>query len=197
MKVYQINLTKVITRTRSIILDPKSEWSAIAEKEQSKKELYINYALPLIGISSLFTFVGVLVNHQSLTNALLQMLIVFLSLSGGLYIAASIIKELAPNFNGSKNENRNFMLVIYAASIFCIFHSAANMFSTFSFFRQLFILIELYFIRLLWLGSSPLLQIPNSKKAGFTLIAAIIILIIPLILERMLSILLNVSIVSI
>ncbi|MFA8432954.1 MAG: YIP1 family protein [Marinifilaceae bacterium] len=197
MKIHSINLTHVFHRTRSIILNPKAEWDIIAQKEQNKKELYLNYALPLISICSLLAFSGILINYSDLTHALSQMLIVFLSLSGGLFLAATIIKELAPNFNGSKNENRNFMLVIYAASIFCIFHSAANMFSLFSFFRQLFLLVELYFIRLFWLGISPLLQMPENKKAGFTLISALIILIIPLILERMLSILFNVPIVSI
>jgi len=197
MNIRYQDLSLTLKKTKNILISPHQYWLELANIEEQKKDLYIHYALPLIGMCSLFVFVGTLVNFQNITHAFTQMISTFISLTAGIYLSTLIIKLMAPSFQASSNENRNFMLVIYSTSIFCIFHSIANTFSYFSFYRQLFILFELYFVRLLWLGATPILHIPEKKKAGFTLISGLIILSIPMILEKLLSYILQIPIISI
>lgn len=177
------------TRFINLIIRTKKEWELIAQEEKSTKSLFISFAIPIILFCSAFAFTGAYIHSKNLTTGIAQFFVSFLSLNLGLYSAAKIIILLSPNFQLQIKAETIFKLVIYSGIVFCLFHGLSKLFNSYSFLNQICLLCELYFIRVLWLGTSPLLPIAENKKPGFTIMASLLILVLPLIFERMFSIL--------
>lgn len=176
-------------RTRNLLLTPKREWERIAPEDSSTKELFRNFAFPVMAICALIASGGNYIHNKEILVAVSKFFVDFLAFNLGLYSAAKLIILLSPNFQISIKPELIFKLVIYSASAFCIFHGIAQLFGSASFLNQICLLLELYFIRILWLGTSSILPIANSKRPGFTVMASLLILVLPLIFERLFSIL--------
>ncbi|NOU61036.1 hypothetical protein [Marinifilum caeruleilacunae] len=176
-------------RTRNLLLTPKREWERIAPESSTTKELFRNFAFPVIAICAIIAAGGTYIHTKEVWVSVAKFFVDFLALNLGLFCAAKLIVLLSPNFQLSIKAEVVFKLVIYSASVFCIFHGIAQLFSPFSFLNQICLLLELYFIRILWLGTSSILPIANNKRPGFTVMASLLILVLPLIFERLFSIL--------
>ncbi len=189
MKYNSKSVLNSLFRTRNLALTPKREWERIATENSSTKELFRNFSFPVIALCAIIAAGGTYIHTKDVLIAGSKLFVDFLALNLGLYCAAKLIVLLTPNFQLQINENVIFKLVIYSASIFCVFHGLAQLFTPFSFLNQICLLLELYFIRILWLGTASILPIANNKRPGFTVMASLLILVLPLIFERMFSIL--------
>lgn len=182
------NTMHSFTRWLNLLIRPVKEWEIIAQETNSVKAIFAHFAFPIITFCSLLSFAGVFIHTNNIGNAISQLAVSFISLILGFYIAGKMIMLLAPNFQLKIKYKTIYQLIIYAGSVFCLFHGMAKLFSTHSFLNQICLVFELYFIRVLWLGISPLLPISENKKPGFTIMASLLILILPIIFERMFSI---------
>jgi hypothetical protein len=188
MKFQAKNIKYSLSRWLSLLLDPKKEWETIAQEVNTVKSIFINFAFPIIAICSLLSFTGSLIHTGSLRISISQLAVSFLSLYLAFFAAGKMIKLLAPNFRLEIKYLTIYQLIIYSGSIFCLFHGLAKLFTSDSLLNQISLVFELYFIRVLWLGLSPLLTISENKKPGFIITASLLILVLPLIFERMFSI---------
>lgn len=175
-------------RLAKLLHNPKMEWNTIAQENSSIKTLFLSFAIPVIAVCAIVSCFGVLIHTKSIGISLSQLFVSFLSLNVGLFCAAKIILLLAPNFQLKIAPRIIFQLIIYSGAVFCLFHGIAKLFSPYSFLNQISLLFELYFIRILWIGTKPLLPIAENKKPGFTIMASLFILVLPLLFERMFSI---------
>ncbi|HLW08510.1 MAG TPA: hypothetical protein VKY45_13215 [Marinilabiliaceae bacterium] len=76
-----------------LLIQPAKEWASIKSEDKSFNEVLSDFALPLMGLSTVATFVGFVINHQGF-NAELSMkhaTLVFVSLFGGLYLVFFIM----------------------------------------------------------------------------------------------------------
>lgn len=176
------------TRWFNLLIEPKKEWEIIAQETSTVKSIFIRFAFPVITFCSLLSFAGVFIHTDNINTAISQLAVSFISLNLGFYIAGKMIMLLAPNFQLKIKYETIYQLIIYGGSIFCLFHCMAKLFSTHSFLNQICLVFELYFIRVLWLGISSLLSISENKRPGFTIMASLLILVLPIIFERMFSI---------
>ncbi len=188
MKFQAKNIKNSFSRWLNLLLDPKKEWEIIAQEVNTVKSIFINFAFPIIAICSLLSFTGSLIHTGSLRISISQLAVSFLSLYLAFFAAGKMIKLLAPNFILEIKYVTIYQLIIYSGSIFCLFHGLAKLFTSDSLLNQISLVFELYFIRVLWLGLSPLLTISENKKPGFIITASLLILVLPLIFERMFSI---------
>jgi len=188
MNIHSKNIKHFLSKWLKLIIDPKKEWDLIAQETNTVKSLFISFAFPVISVCSLLSFAGGFIYTGSLSVGISQLVVSFLSLHLAFFTAGKLIKLLAPNFQLDIKSKTIYQLIIYSGSIFCLFHGLAKLFPTYSFLNQICLVLELYFIRILWLGISPLLPIPENKKPSFTIMASLLILILPLIFERMFSI---------
>ena len=189
MKYRSQTIIHSFSRLLNLFIIPKKEWNAIAQEETSVKSLFLYFAIPLIAACSIISFFGVLIHTKSIGVSISQLFVSFFSLIVGLFFAAKIIILLAPNFQLTIKPYIIFQLIIYSGAAFCVFHGIAKLFSPYSFLNQICLLCELYFIRILWIGTTPLLPIAENKKPGFTIMASLLVLVLPLIFDRMFSIL--------
>lgn len=188
MNIHPKNIKYFLSRWLKLLIDPKKEWNLITQEVDTAKSIFISFAFPVIAICSLLSFAGGFIYTGSLSIGISQLAVSFLSLHLAFFVAGKLIKLLAPNFQLEIKYETIYQLIIYSGSIFCLFHCLAKLFPTYSFLNQICLVFELYFIRILWLGISPLLPISENKKPGFTIMASLLILVLPLIFERMFSI---------
>ncbi|RUT78518.1 hypothetical protein [Ancylomarina longa] len=189
MKQTLSNLLNTIIHLQNLLFTPQKEWERIAAENLGIKQIFLKFTFPLITICSLISFTGVLIRQQGIGIGVSMFFVSLFSLLAGIYTSAKFIEWLLPNFQLQIQSEIIFQLVIYSASIFCLFHGASKLFATYSFLRQICLLTELYFIRVLWIGTGSLLSIPNNKRPGFTIMSSILVIVLPLIFERMFSIL--------
>jgi len=186
-----MRIFSVLTLFVNLLTDPVKAWEKRSSKEVSVRNLFLNFVLWFVFWCALFVFFGVWIQMGKIHFAILQFLIVFVSLALGLFLAGKLMVLLAPNFMPQVNVNRVFQWVVYSATAFAFCHGLAQLFSPYSFLNQLCLLLELYFIRLLWIGVKQMLPVPENKRIGFVFLAGIFILVFPLICERILSVLLK------
>jgi hypothetical protein len=182
------NILNSFSRWFNLLVSPEIEWSVIAKESKRVQSIFITFLFPITIVCSLITFAGFLIHNQSISNSIARFFVSFLSLNLGFYASGKMIKLLAPNFQLQVKMETIYPLIIYSGAIFCLFHSLAKLFTPNSFLEQFSLVFQLYFIRVLWLGISPMLPISKNKKSGFTIMASLLILILPLVFERMFSI---------
>lgn len=188
MAFHSKNILNSFSRWFNLLISPAREWAVIAKESNPVPSIFITFSFPVTAICSLISFCGALLHTGSFSIGIAQFFISFLSLNIGFYTSGKMIKLLAPNFQLQIQSETIYPLIIYSGAIFCLFHSLAKLFTPYSFLNQISLVFELYFIRVLWLGISPLLPISKNKKSGFTIMASLLILILPLLFERMFSI---------
>jgi len=184
-----MRIFSVLTRFVNLLTDPVKAWKKRSLQEESVRDLFLNFVLWFVFWCALFVFFGVWIQMGNIQLAIMQFLIVFVSLALGLFFAGKLMVLMAPNFMPKVNANRIFQWVVYSATVFAFCHGLAQLFSPYSFLNQLCLLMELYFIRLLWIGVKQMLPVHDNKRIGFVFLAGIFILVLPLISERILSVL--------
>ena len=189
MKFHIKNILTSFIRFFNLIRNPHVEWQKIKEETIRIPDLLGYFLLPILTISSLLVFAGINIHDRNLGVSIAHFFITFISLFLGLYSASRIIELLAPNFQ-IKNTRKDFIILIFlSGSVLCIFHGISKLFTPFSLLNQLSLIMELYFIRVLWVGSKYTLNMSNAKQSGFIIIASILCLVLPFIFERMFSVL--------
>ena len=168
----------------NLIIDPVKTWEKQSSNDKTIRELFYRYLLVIIFCSSLFVFIGVIIQTESLSQAIAQFVIVFISLLLGIYFSAKLLVITAPNFINEVCVRQIFKWTIYSASVFVLFHGLAQLFTPYSFLNQICLLMELYFIRLLWLGHKQMRAVSDNKRLGYISLAGLFILVFPLICER-------------
>jgi len=170
----------------NLLIDPVKTWERLSLKEESISDLLYKFLSIIVFCSSLFAFTGILVQTSSIVRAIAQFVIVFLSLMTGIYFAAKLLVITAPNFMSKVQAPRIFQWTIYSASVFILFHGLSQLFTPYSFLNQLCLFLELYFIRLLWIGFRQVLAVSENKRLGYMFLAGMFILVLPLLCERIL-----------
>jgi len=178
-------MNPVFERVKRILLSPQTEWEVIAAEPTTVAELYTRYIIPLAAIGPIAQFIGYSVFGTSvfgttyripvgagLTNAVVSYVLALV----GTYVLALIINELAPTFNGQRNQIQALKLAAYASTAAWV----AGIFSLIPGLRIL-TLVGLYSVYLLYLGLPPLMKTPRDRApvyTGVVFIVAIVIVVI-------------------
>jgi hypothetical protein len=191
----------LISRTKNMLLSPKTEWAVIAAEEPNLKDIFLGYALLLVIASAAAAFIGhtfiwrgdgielpsmgrppagidlpvVTINE---TAALgwgmyygFQTLVVGVL---GVWLAAAIVNALAANFGAEKNMGRSMQLIAYAMTPVWI-GGLLMIYPPIGFIGLLFGLYGLY---LLYLGLPQLMKTPQEKIVPYSVFSIVISLVI-------------------
>ncbi len=167
-----MNLTKLIDKVKNIIVTPKEEWEVIATAVEDKRNIFLNYILPLLAVAAVGKFIGASsygLGH-SLYAGFMTAIAYAISTLAGLYIAAVVINELTDTFNTQKDLDAVIKLVAYSATPTFLATFVASLHPMLSFTG----LFGLYSIYLFWVGVDPLLKTPEEKKLGFVVVSLLI-----------------------
>jgi hypothetical protein len=185
-----MDTSKIVSRARSTLLTPKTEWPVIAAEPDSVAHLYSNYILVMAAIPAIvrflaLTLIGVRVPYLGtyrvgIATGLESAILTYALALAGVYIVALIVDALAPSFNGEKNQVQALKTVAYAytaswvASIIGIIPGLALIAS---------IAGAVYAIYLLRVGLPFTMKCPDNRAIGYTAVTIIVAIVVAIVLS--------------
>ena len=179
-----MDFKKIWQRVKLIITSPATEWDKIVTESSDQREIIINYAVPLVALGAITTFIGKAAMPQfSVYEGFMLAITYFLSMIAGLYISAVVVSELAPGFDIKKDFNLTLKLIVYSSTAALGSAVIASLHPGLSFIG----LFGLYSLYLCWIGLPKILEVSEDKKVGFVLIASLVILAITFVINFILQ----------
>jgi hypothetical protein len=179
-----MDFKKIWQRVKLIITSPTTEWDKIANESSDQNELIINYAVPLVALGAITTFIGkAALPAFTVYGGFMMAITYFLSMIAGLYVSAVVVSELAPAFDINKDFGVSLKLIVYSSTPALASAIIASLHPGLSFIG----LFGLYSVYLFWIGLPKLLNAPEDKRVGFVLVAALVILAITFVINFILQ----------
>jgi len=193
-----MDFSRLITRAKSILLTPKTEWPVIAAEPATTVGIYTGYILVLAALPALCQLIKLAVLGYSMpflgtvhvgTAFALEMAIrIYLGSIIGCFVLALIVNALAPSFGGQKDSVQALKVVAYSYTASWVAGIAVLL-------PALGILIMLvgliYGIYLLYLGLPPTMKCPPEKAGAYTAVTLVCALIIGVLVFYVLGLLLG------
>jgi len=161
----------LVTRVINILLQPKSEWPAIAEERTDPAMLYLRYvailaALPAVAGFVSTALVGSLASGRLSTGVALQAALTGYVLSLGMVFVLGLVADaLAPRFGGRRDLPQALKLVAYALTASWV----AGLLTFLPVVSWLISLLAgLYSLYLFHLGTPLLMKVPEREAIGYT-----------------------------
>ena len=171
----------LIDRAKNILMSPKTEWLVIDTESATPTSLLTGYVIPMLLIGAIAAFIGygfIGINYfgikiSGINWGIAQALTIFVSGIIGFFICSYVIDALAPSFGSEKNIGKSAQLVVYAST-------AAWVCGIFNILPALAILgiLGLYSVYLFWIGLPIMKKTAEDKKAGYVIVAAIVIILV-------------------
>jgi hypothetical protein len=184
----------LVDRAKNILLSPASEWEVIAKEAATVGGLFTSYAipmmfLPLIGQILGLGLLGVGIESYALMglgNIGLLGAAIIGAIGFGLnivllYAMIFAVKLISPSFNGNSDMNQAAKLMVYASTPTWV---AGLIVPALGLLGSLVGLAAIaYVVYLIYTGVKSVLDMPQEKSAGFTVVLVLIYIILSVILS--------------
>ncbi len=181
-----IDIKGIFLRVKTFVVNPSKEWSKIKSEESNTKDLFYDFAFPFIAICSTFVFIGRFMEDGFITG-FKCFLVTFISMITGMYAGSRILNEMISS-NTDVSEIDCYKMMIYGSSVFCLFHGIAGFFGSHSIISNFLVITQFIAVWTIWTGTNPIIKTTKNNKTGYTLIISLLIILLPLILEKLLTI---------
>ena len=180
------NTASIIERAKGIIMRPKEEWPKIAVEPTTRMDVFTRYAVVLAAIGPICGLIGGQVfgygafgfhYRPGIVFAVSSAITTYVLSLASLFVVAYIANFLAPKFNGTENYDRAFKLFAYAYTAAWV-AGALQIIPSLGFLAAL---LGLYSLYLFYVGSTPMMGVPEDKAVGFTAVTVVATIVIYLI----------------
>ena len=177
-------MTSLPRRVAGLLTDPRREWDAIASERTDIGEIYSRHVFPLAAIPALSILTGLAIvagsalGTTAIVTALTAAAASYAMALAIPYAAAVALEHLAPRFKGDADTVSAFKLVAYSLTPVWL----AGVFYLFFELSRLAVIGMLYAFYLFFTGATPMVAVPLEQRVPFTVIAAIIIVVIQILL---------------
>jgi hypothetical protein len=163
----------LVEKVKGILLKPKEAWPKVAAEPATPGDILTRYAIPLIAIGPVASFIGGQVFgfsllgvtfRPSLMAGLSTAIVTFVMSIVALVVVTFIADFLAPKFGGEANRSQAFKWVAYSATAAWV----GGIFGLVPALSLLALLAGLYSLYLFYLGATPTMKVPQDKAGGFT-----------------------------
>ena len=165
---------EIFIRIYQLIMRPSAAWQKMDEQGEVAQSLFFSrFLFPIMGIAALSCFGNVLgeeFNAQTLEHVLRLAIVEFVKFFIGFYFLVFLLKEILPYFSGVREKEHIERFVVNILP------------KGFSFLE--YAVLGIFYV--IWTGAKIFLHIDDSKQRTFTLIVTIIVLVVPIIVERIL-----------
>jgi Yip1 domain len=184
----------LVDRAKNILLSPASEWEVIAKEPATVGGLFTGYAAILAALPAIasIVFLGVLgigLGAMGPAGSMMAGLgmgywattaivgyVVGLAL---LWLVSLIVKSISPSFNGNSDMVQAAKLMVYSATPTWV----AGLVAWIPGLGFLFSLAAMaYSVYLIYLGVRPVLDVPQEKVAGMTVVTVLIYIVASLVI---------------
>lgn len=175
--------TGLVDRAKSIILRPAETWPTIATEAATPGDLITRYALPLLVLGPIATFIGGQlfgfggfgVSFRpglmgGLTMAVFSLIMGLVSV----VVIGLVADFLADKFGGTPNRTQAFKLVVYSLTPSWV----AGILGLVPALGMLGVLAGLYGLYVFYLGANPVMKVPQDKAVGYTAVTTLAALVL-------------------
>jgi len=177
-------------RVWNILVSPDREWQVIAGEKRTIRSLLGRYVIPLALIPAAASFIGyglvgangILFRMSGPYWGISMALNSFITSLSVYLIGTSLIDRLSRGFGGTSNRGRSAQLVAYSytpAWIAGVFYALPGW--------QQGVVLGLYSVYLFYLGVPAIKAIPEDQRVAYTIVSAILLIIIRFLVGLLLS----------
>lgn len=165
----------LVDRAKAMLMQPRAEWPRVAAETTEPTKVLTGYVIPLALIGPVASLIGMQIFginaviatiRPSFGTSLGMAVTSFVMTIVGVFVLAFIANWLSPKFGGRDNFPAAFRLVAYAMTASWI----GGIFGLVPALAIIGLLFGLYTLYLLYLGSAPVMGVPEDKKLGYTVV---------------------------
>lgn len=170
MKTKQAPLYK---RAFNILISPKAEWFIIQNERNEINALITGFVVPAVSLIALIAFT-LRMAEAGFVSGIAHFTSIFITNIVSVVIASYILLELPRNFGGVTTLGTASAIVVYSsvpswiATLLIAIHPSLHQLHW----------LGLYTYLIFYFGLNALIQIPEDKRVGFNVIAALILLLV-------------------
>lgn len=179
-----------------LISSPARAWEEI-RLQGNPRSVFTAFVYPMIGLCGLSVFIGALVDNgwggpQSFQYAMTECCALAVSLFGGYFLAAWLMNAFCIRFmRRASNLPLMWQFAGYAMVVVFLLRIVLGILTD---FQIIALLLQFYTLYVVWEGAKKLLELPEKDLLRFSLVATVLLLGCPLVIEWVfneLTILLN------
>ncbi len=172
-----------------LITSPRKGWIRIIDKKTEQQDFINNFLFPVFGFISVTTFAGAmwLAENADIRWALKQTIVAVSALFGGFYLVSYVLSELFPKFGLDKNMNAAQQFVGYSSVVLYVLFLIMPL--LFGLSPLWFLLI--YTLYIVYTGTAEFLSVIENKRLSFTVIASLLIVLVPVTIKILLELLIS------
>lgn len=184
----------LVDRAKNILLSPASEWEVIAKEPATVGGLFTGYAIPMMLLPVIGQIVGLGLLGIGLDNYAMMGLgaigIMGAAVIGAiglvlgivlLYAMIFAVKAISPSFNGNSDIAQAAKLMVYASTPSWVAGLIAPLLGMIG--GLLGLAATAYVVYLIYTGIRPVLDVPQEKSAGLTVVIVLIYIVLSIVLS--------------
>jgi hypothetical protein len=166
----------IVARAKNIILSPNTEWPVIAAEPTTVKDLYNNYIMVLTAIGPICSLIALLLfaGGLGLGPGLIGAILIYAINLAATYVVALIAQFLAPQFGGRGDFVAALKLVAYSYTPAWV----GGFFDLIPALAIIGFLLALYGFYLIYVGATPVMNVPQERAVIFTIVLVIAVIIV-------------------
>ncbi len=172
-----------------LLVAPHTVWREKKKEQKSLQNFLYRYLHPVFGLIAVASFIGGLwfSGNGNLENALKNAIVSVVAAYGGFFIASYILIEIADRFGIEKNTSRIRQFIGYSSVVVYLLYLITP------FLANFFIiwLLVLYTVHVANTGALFYLEVPEEKRVNFSLLASVLIVLVPICIQLLFSTLMN------
>jgi hypothetical protein len=188
----------LVDRVKNIMLKPAEEWEVIAKEPATVGSLITGYAIPLMILPIIGTIVGIGLlgigvdgfaalgmGSIGVGAAAVMGAVTFVLGLIMLYAMIFVVKAISPNFNGSSDAGQAAKLMIYASTPSWIAGLISPLLGMLG--SVLGLAAMAYVVYLIYTGIRPVMEVPQEKVAGFTVVIILIYIVVSVVVSMVIG----------
>lgn len=178
-----MNYKDLLSRTLFILSSPAKAWEQIAS-ERDGKSVLPSFVYPMIGLCGMSEFIGTFFGKEFIPDvfqvALTHCCAVAVALFGGFFLSVYLIdKMLHKWFGTSVARDTVVVFVAYSMTVKFVLDILSSLLSL----KLLLVILQIYTLFVVFEGTRRFLKLSEDKVTLFTLVATVVILLCPSIIE--------------
>lgn len=173
-----IDFQALAARVRDVLLKPNQIWDTIKDEEESIKDFFVQYVMPLAAIPVLCNFLGMVIVGQKIpfvpvtfrwgvVDGIVLTIVGYLFQLAFVFAGGLVIEKLAAPFNASISRLNAIRLVAYSATPMYVV-GVLNLIPSLGLLGGL---VSLYGLYILFQGLSALSGVPVEKKITYYIVS--------------------------
>ncbi|MCQ4164562.1 Yip1 family protein [Tahibacter harae] len=180
-----MDINKLITRAKNIILTPKTEWPVIAQEQTDIAGLYTGYVMIMAAIPAVFGLLAnVIFSPLGIVFSFITMLLSYALALGMVFVMGLIIDALAPSFGAQKNQMQAMKTAAYYGTPGWV----AGVFQIIPVLGALIMLAAgIYGLFQLYFALPHTMKVPQEKAVGYTVVIVVVAILLSLLVMGILG----------